>query len=184
MTLRPPASGRVRTAGLVVLAVGLWGAVIPFVGPSFGYSMGGTPAWTWTESSATLHLVPGLAAVLGGALLLVSRRQSARTSGALIAVLGGTWFLIAPSLRPLWATEGSGAMTGGGMMNHGSAVSDALQALGYHYGTGAIITAVAAYALGMLVSARATETAGRPAGADVTSAQAVTASRESTSVSS
>lgn len=58
------------------------GALVPFVGPTFGYGMGGTAAWTWSESHLTLHLLPGIAAALGGALLVRGRRAT-QVAGAL-----------------------------------------------------------------------------------------------------
>lgn len=131
-----------------MLVLGLWGALVPFVGPSFGYSMGGGQAWTWSESHLTLHLLPGIAAVLGAGLLIRGRRAS-QMSGALLAVVGGLWFVIGPTPHPLWAGESMGGMSMGG-----SATSSTLEGLGYHYGTGALIAVVAAYAVGELSHAR------------------------------
>ncbi|MDQ3422019.1 MAG: hypothetical protein M3510_01240 [Actinomycetota bacterium] len=148
MLVRSHASGHARLVGGVVFVAGLWGALIPFVGPSFGYGMGSAPAWDWSESHLTLHLLPGIAAVLGGTLLMLGRRAS-QLLGSVLAVAGGAWFVIAPTLHPLWADPGMGGMSMGE-----SALSSALSGLGYHYGTGALITIAAAYALGALGSAR------------------------------
>lgn len=138
----------VKTAGVLLLLLGVWGALLPFAGPAFGYDMGGGPAWTWTESHATLHLLPGVAAVLGGLLLVRGRGRVGQTFGAVLAALAGIWFVIGPSLHPLWAGRSMG------MMDMGSALSGALSDLGYHYGTGALITVVSGYALGVLVASR------------------------------
>ncbi len=67
----------------------------------------------------------------------------------MLAVAGGVWFVIAPTLHPLWADPGMDGMSMGE-----SALSSALSGLGYHYGTGALITVAAAYALGAFGSAR------------------------------
>ncbi len=142
-------SGRARVAGGVLLVLGLWGALVPFIGPSFGYGMGGVAAWTWTESHATLHLAPGVAAIVGAFFLLRGRRAS-QTFGSLLAMTGGIWFVIAPSLHPLWAGQSMNGMSGMGS----SATSSALSAIGYHYGTGVLIAIVAAYTLGVLGHAR------------------------------
>ncbi len=151
MIVRSPLeSSRVRATGIAALVVGAWGALIPFAGPSFGYGMGDSQAWAWTESRVTLHLLPGLAAIIGG-LLLASAPRTRQAGGALIALLGGVWFVIGPSLRPLWADTTS---MSGGMMHAESAASSALSAIGYHYGTGVLITAGAAYALGVLMATR------------------------------
>lgn len=135
-----------RGAGLALLVLGLFGALVPFVGPAFGYGMGDVPAWTWTESHASLHLAPGIAAIVGGFLVMRGHSQATQRSGALLAAVGGAWFIIGPSLHPLWATSGMGSMDGMGS----SAMADALSALGYHYGTGVLIALVAAYAVGVL----------------------------------
>lgn len=155
MIVRSLASSRARATGIAVLVVGAWGALIPFAGPSFGYGMGSSQAWAWTESRVTLHLLPGLAAIIGG-LLLASAARTRQTGGALIAGLGGMWFVVGPSLRPLWAADSMGATMSAGMMHAESAASSALSAIGYHYGTGVLITAGAAYALGVLMATRDT----------------------------
>jgi len=105
-----------------------------------------------------LHLLPGLAAIIGG-LLLASAPRTRQAGGALIALLGGVWFVIGPSLHPLWADTTVQSMSGG-MMHAGSAMSSALSALGYHYGTGALIIVAGAYALGVLATASDTAAPG------------------------
>jgi len=120
----------------------------PFIGPSFGYGMGGVAAWTWTESHATLHLAPGVAAIVG-TLFLLRGRRAGQTFGSLLAMTGGIWFVIAPSLHPLWAGQGMAGISGISGMGD-SATSSALSAIGYHYGTGVLIAIVAAYTLGVL----------------------------------
>ena len=145
----PRVSRQVRVAAAIVGIVGIWGALIPFVGPSFGYGMGTTQSWQWSESHLTLHLAPGVAAALGATLLLQGQRTR-QLSGATLALLGGAWFVLAPTLHPLWATP---SMSGMG----GSALSSALSGLGYHYGTGAVIAIAAAYVLGLLGATRVTE---------------------------
>ena len=58
MIVRSPASSQVRAAGVVVLALGLWGALIPFVGPTFGYGMGGAQAGTGPRAVRPCTLPP------------------------------------------------------------------------------------------------------------------------------
>ncbi len=125
------------------------GALVPFVGPSFDFGMGDTPAWTWTEGRATLHLAPGIAAMVGGLMLMRGHGRENQRWGAILAAAGGTWFIIAPTLHPLWAAPSMGM---GGMGE--SALSSAASSLVYHYGTGVVIALLAAYALGSLAAAR------------------------------
>lgn len=103
----PP--GRAVPSSLVVMAIGVilvgaWGGIVPFVGPLFGFSGNGGPAWSWTESHALLALVPGAVAVVAGLLLLGAAaprtgggkaRFSLSFLGAVIAACGG-WFAIGP----------------------------------------------------------------------------------------
>ncbi len=144
-------TARVRAVGIAVVLVGAWGALIPFVGPLFGYRMGNVTAWTWSESHATLHLVPGVVALVGGVLMLGAARGRARL-GAVLALLGGAWFILGPTFHPAWAS-GDGMASGGGMMMMGGGVWNGIaSALGYHYGTGVVIGALGAYALGVLAN--------------------------------
>jgi len=148
-----------RVVGGLIVLIGAWGALVPFIGPSFGFSMGNTPAWTWTESIATLHVLPGIVAVLAGVALIAG---IARLGSAGLAAMAGAWFVIGPSLHPLWAggaTSGGQAMSGGMMMGmggpHVSATRQALEAIGYHYGTGAAIAVLGAIGLGLALAAPA-----------------------------
>jgi len=144
MKTRPQVARPLVLTGVIIMILGIWGALVPFVGPTFGYGMGGAAAWTWSESHVTLHLLPGLAAI-AGAVLLLRGRLAAKYLGAVLAVTGGIWFVIGPTLQPLWASSSMGGMSMGG-----SALSSALSGLGYHYGTGALIAVFAGYALGSL----------------------------------
>ncbi len=50
-----------KTIGFVVIVVGVFSAVIPYVGRTFGYPMppgSDQPAWQWTASHTQLHLLP------------------------------------------------------------------------------------------------------------------------------
>lgn len=180
---RPAHRSSHHTIGGLLVLVGIWGGLVPFVGPSFGFSMGSTPAWTWTESAGTLHVAPAIVAVIAGAALIVG---VARPISALAAAVAGVWFVIGPSLHPLWASASAPAghaMTGGTMVGMGgsdaSSTRQALEAIGYHYGTGALIAVLGSLALGLALatrsataadverspSPRATRLSGHPAGA-------------------
>lgn len=142
-----------------VLVIGIWGGIVPFVGPTFGFYMGGkVAAWTWSESHFTLHVVPAIATVLGAGAMLLGRRPLVQGLGGLLAMLGGVWFVLGPSLHPLWAgSTASSGMAHGGMMHGASAMAGsshmgAWQAVGYHYGTGAAIAVLSAVALGLLLA--------------------------------
>jgi hypothetical protein len=135
-------SFRVRTSGLIVVILGVWGVFIPFVGPYFGFDWrSGSDAWTWSESFGTISLAAGGCAALGGLAMLGGWGVLARL-GCLAALTGGTWFVTGPLFHPLWHSAALGP-TG-----HGRWLTVALE-LGYHTGIGLFVIGLAAYALGV-----------------------------------
>jgi hypothetical protein len=125
-----------RFTGLLLIVLGTWGGIIPYLGPSFGYRLDSTAAWTWTTAHAELSLGPGVAVVVAGLLVLAGSRVS-----ALLALLGGTWFVLGPLFGSLWLGAGQTRVDSGSL-------SQVWAPLGYHYGTGLVIVALAAFVLG------------------------------------
>jgi hypothetical protein len=149
----------------LVALVAAWGGIVAYAGPTFDFTMGNTAAWTWTQGRATLHFAPALAGILGGLLLLVGRTRPIQQLGSLLGVTAGIWFVIGPSLEPLWTSGSGGSMSMGHSMSMGGMQSEtkqALEAIGYHYGTGAVLATLAAIALGLLVAAPAVVATGEP----------------------
>ncbi len=103
--------------------------------------MGPEPAWVLTTSRLVRHVIPGVAVILGG-LMLFSR--ATRGLGVALAVVGGAWMTVAPVVL-------------GRVSGEPPALIDVLRPLAYHYGTGLLITALAAFALGRLSKARTAE---------------------------
>ena len=60
-------------SGFLLMLLGLWGALIPFVGPYFHYAYTPDKAWTYNTGRLWLELLPGAAVFLGGFLLMVAR---------------------------------------------------------------------------------------------------------------
>jgi len=112
---------------------------------------GTTEAWVWNPSQATLHLAPAVGGMLGGLLMLVGTSRAVQRLGGLLALASGLWFLLGPSLEPLWH---NGAVNGA-LGPSGSTTVRVLEAVGYKYGTGAVMVALAAFALGLLTPAPA-----------------------------
>ncbi|HEX3318350.1 MAG TPA: hypothetical protein VHR88_10040 [Solirubrobacteraceae bacterium] len=134
-------------SGVLVVVLGVWGALIPFVGPYFHYAFGNYDAWNFTASRFWLDVLPGVLAVIGGVLLLTGTRRSTGILGGSLAIAGGAWYAIGPSVSLLWHGAGSpiGVATGG-------ATRRMLEQLGYFYGIGVAIAALAAFAMGRYVS--------------------------------
>src|ERR1700757_1571870 len=83
---------RGRAAGGLLMLLGAWGALVPFVGPYFGFAFTPDKAWAYTSGRLWLSVLPGAAAFLGGLIVLGGGRIAA--AGALLAAAGGTWFAI------------------------------------------------------------------------------------------
>ena len=147
-----------RFAGLVILIAGLWGGLVPFVGPYFHFALGPNHSWTWTSGRFYLSVLPAIAAILGGLILLFSGPRVSGRVGALLALAGGVWFAIGPTISLLWAADAYG-------LPHGHKATRVLELLTYHTGLGALIATFAAYALPGYVGLRRTAavTAGGPA---------------------
>ena len=148
---------RGATTGFLVLVLGLWGALIPFVGPYFDYQIGTTSTWDWSSDRLWLSVLPGAAAVLGGLIMLYSTKRSTASFGGLLALAGGLWFVIGPSVSMLW-NDGVPA-TGAAIGDTGTRV---LEWIGFYYGTGALITLFSAYGLGFLAALPVTGEAIKP----------------------
>src|SRR6516165_7692899 len=89
-------------SGTLIVLLGLWGALVPFVGPYFHYAFGGYTTWHYTSARLWLNIVPGAVAVIGGLMLLrASTRVSGLTAGW-VALAAGVWFAVGPSVSLLW----------------------------------------------------------------------------------
>jgi|RhiMetdeSRZDD1v2_1073273.scaffolds.fasta_scaffold09113_2 hypothetical protein len=155
---RPIPRRRGATIGLLVFVLGVWGALIPFVGPYFNYQIGTTSTWDWSVQRLWLSVLPGAAAAAGGLIMLFSTRRSTASLGGLLALAGGLWFVAGPSMSMLW-NHGVQA-TGPAFGDTGTRV---LEWLGFYYATGALITLFSAYGLGFLAALPVTGEAVPPA---------------------
>jgi hypothetical protein len=133
--------------GLLLIVLGAWAALIPFVGPYFDYQIGTTSTWDWSMDRLWLSVLPGAAAALGGLIMLYSTRRSTASLGGFIALLGGLWLVAGPSVSMLW-NHGAPA-TGAAIGDNGTRV---LEWLGFFYGAGGLITLFSAYGLGFLAA--------------------------------
>jgi hypothetical protein len=156
-----------RAAGLLILALGLWGGLVPFVGHYFHFALGPDKSWTWTSGRFYLSVLPGVVAAIGGLMLIASGPRSSARLGALLALAAGAWFAIGPEVSLLWNAAGAQGPA------HGSKVVRVLEMLTYHTALGVLITALAAYALPRFPK-RAVATEASAADAAVAAAPATT----------
>ena len=172
--LRVPRS-RGALSGVLLVLLGAWGALVPLVGPSYHYAYTPDRNWAYTSGRFWLEILPGVAVVIGGLILLASSYRPAALFGGWLAALGGAWFAVGNVLAPAWH---GGSVTAGTPV--GSTLTRAVEQIGFFTGLGVVIVLFAAMALGRLSvisvrdarlaeraaeAAAAEETAGEPAAA-------------------
>ena len=146
---------RGRLTGGLLMLLGAWGALVPFVGPYFGYAYTPDRAWAYTTGRLWLSVLPGAAAVLGGFLVACTDRAAA--SGAFLASLGGAWFVVGQPVTA-YAVHSASVTPGTPVISIGSVFDPSamrfLETLGFFYGLGVVILFLAALTLGEVVVAR------------------------------
>src|SRR5216683_1858167 len=141
--LRVPRS-RGALSGMLLVLLGAWGALIPFVGPYFHYAYTPDKSWAYTSGRLWLEIVPGVATLLGGMIVLGSSFRPTAVLGAWLAALSGAWFAIGNAMSTLWT---AGHVPAGGAPV-GSTLLRAVEQVGFFYGLGVVIMFFAAVALG------------------------------------
>jgi hypothetical protein len=134
-------------SGFVLVILGIWGAVIPFIGPSFGYAFGTHATWYYTADRLYLDILPGVAVIVGGLIVLRAGDRASGVLGTWLAIAGGAWFVVGPAISRLW--EHTLGPIGGPMFGP---TRQMLELVGYFYGLGALIVALGAFALGRVVT--------------------------------
>lgn len=161
--MRVPRSRGVGS-GLLLILLGAWGALIPFVGPYFHFGYTPDTAWAWTWGRFFLEVLPGVAAALGGLILLISAFRPVAMFGAALAAAAGAWFVVGSLLGPVWANSSALGAPGGipAALDPGAPTGGPLhmaaEHLGFFTGLGVVIVFLAALALGRLAVVGARET--------------------------
>src|ERR1700676_1189113 len=147
----PVRGGRMRiprsrgaASGFLLILLGGWGALIPFVGPYFDFAYTPDQEWAWTAARGWLEVLPGAATAVGGVLLLTSRNRATAMFGGWLTVLAGAWFVVGRALAGPLGLGDVGAPV---------AATDDKRVwleLTYFYGLGALIIFLGAVALGRL----------------------------------
>jgi len=171
--LRMPRS-RGAASGFLLIVLGIWGAAVPFVGPSFDFAF--SPGRDWSMARGWLEVLPGAATALGGALLLLSRNRATATLGGWLSVIAGAWFVVGR------AFAGPLALGDVGTPIASTDTQRVWLELSYFYGLGALIVFLGAFALGRVSvrSVRDVEYARRPVAMEREPAAVVTDDDETT----
>jgi hypothetical protein len=135
----------IEMAGLLIVLLGAWGGIVPYVGPLFGFSGDGSGAWRWTFSHALLNLAPGAVALAFGLLIMVACRSLAgrpvlALAGLVVAVCGA-WFIIGPLAWPVMRS-GAAYFVGARPLR------ELAFWIGYSLGPGSLLIGLGAFAIG------------------------------------
>lgn len=149
VTLRVQRS-RGALSGVLLVLLGIWGAIIPFVGPYFHYAYTPDSSWAYTVERLWLEILPGVAAIIGGLVVLISGHRALAIFGAWLAAVAGAWFAVGNLVAVLWTTNAAVGSPVGGKHRV------LLEHIGFFTGLGVVIVFVAALALGRftIVAAR------------------------------
>jgi hypothetical protein len=132
--------------GFLALLVSAWAAIVPFVGPSFGFSPDGTASWTWNRAHALGALAPGVISLLACLIIVVLARHPSGTlvpsrlvSAGFLIFLCGAWFASVPVVWPVLV---------GSYFRHASPSLTLAYWMGSAIGPGVLLAAFGAFAMG------------------------------------
>ncbi len=163
VTLRVQRS-RGALSGVLLVLLGIWGALIPFVGPYFSYAYSPDSAWHFTSGRMWLEILPGAAAILGGLVVLLSGHRAIAILGAWLAAVAGAWFAVGNLAAVVWISSSAAGTPAG------SKDMIVLEQIGFFTGLGVVIVFVAALAIGRFTVVAARDAALAARGGDTASA--------------
>ncbi len=129
--------------GFLVALLGIWGGLIPFIGPYFHYAYTPDTAWTYTSGRLYLEILPGAGALLGGLIMMGARGRHVVMFGSLLAIASGAWFTLGTMFAPLWTTANPAGLPASAGLH-----MRILEQFGFFTGLGIVIILLAALAAG------------------------------------
>jgi hypothetical protein len=139
---------RGAASGFLLVLLGAWGALIPFIGPYFHYAYTPDVAWTYNTARLWLEILPGAAVFLGGILLMIATGRHIALFGAMLGAAAGAWFTLGTILSPLWNNH----VTLGGSPASSTQFMRIMEQLGFFSALGVVIVFIAAAAFGRILS--------------------------------
>jgi hypothetical protein len=85
---------RGAVCGVLLILLGLWGGLAPFVGPYFHFGYTPDKAWAYNSGRLYYSIIHGAAALLAGVLITLTRNRGVAVAGGVLAALGGAWFAV------------------------------------------------------------------------------------------
>ena len=138
--LRVPRT-RGAATGLALVALGAWGILVPLLGPIFDFGYSPDSTWHFTVGRFWFELLPGIATVVGGLLLLGTANRAVAVFGGYLAAVGGAWYVVGTLFVPHLDLGSVGQPLG-------SSTRQTLETLVMFTGLGALILFLAGQGLG------------------------------------
>jgi hypothetical protein len=133
-------------SGLLLVPLGIWGALIPFVGPIYDYAYTPDDSWHFTAGRFWLEILPGAATVLAGLILLFSANRLLGLLAGWLGSLAGAWFVLGQLISNFWHDGGPAAGFPVGVhLSH-----RVWEQIGFFAGLGVVILFLSALALGRM----------------------------------
>ena len=141
---------RGAVCGVVLILLGLWGGLAPFVGPYFHFGVTPDKVWDYTSGRLYLSAVPGGVAVLCGIAVALTRSRYVAVPASVLAAIAGAWFVVGSGVTQ-YLLKQTTISAGTPLQFSGSGpytVRAYLEVLALFGGTGALIIFAAALACG------------------------------------
>jgi hypothetical protein len=133
--------------GFLLALFGIWGALIPFIGPYFHYAYTPDKAWTYNTGRLWLEILPGAAALLGGLMMIAASGRHTALFGAFLGIISGAWFALGNVVAPLWTTANPA-----GVPASTTTLMRVVEQVGFFTGLGVAMVLVAAAAAGRVTA--------------------------------
>lgn len=144
----PSAPGGLLLIGFLALLDGAWGGIVPYLGPTFGYSSNGVSSFSWTTQHSLLYLIPGAVAVFCAFCLFTLTMSKSifglfgvGTFGLLLAACGA-WFILGVVAWPILYSSPA-------VFTAATPTGTFVNLLGYNLGPGIILALLGGMALGV-----------------------------------
>lgn len=130
--------------GLLLILLGAWGGLVPFLGPRIGLNYTADAAWTFTWAKFWLEVLPGAAVLIGGLGLIGTAARAGGVLWGWLSALGGAWFIVGLTVSQLW-TGGKGEFAAPAAS---TVAGRTIEEIVFFYGLGAVIVFLAGAAIG------------------------------------
>jgi len=159
-------------SGVLLVLLGIWGGLVPLVGPYVHYAYTPDHPWKMTSGRLWLEILPAAGTLLGGLVVLISRLRPMALLDASLAAASGAWFAVGSALAPIWTNKlpMQGTPIGG-------QVARVMEQIGFFTGLGVVIVCIASVALGRLSLRSVRDAAVRVADTEAAAPEEETATR-------